>query len=93
MSLALTSVNVPREPGEILTPLDVVELAELNAPLMKTVLVNWLVKTQFVSTPAVACHVETMPFVFLKGMQLGAGARVGSKKTSLLASVSVNVKT
>lgn len=92
MNLEATNANVPREPGEIPTPLDAMDQAGLSAMLMMIALDNWLVRIMFVSTHAVPCLVESMPFAFLKGMQLGADARVVSQKTRKQESVSVNVK-
>lgn len=59
---------------------------------MKTVtaLDNWLVKPMLVSIHAVHCHVESMPFAYQKGMQLGAGVRVDLLKTRKQANVLVS---
>lgn len=91
MSLEATSVNAPKAPEEILTPLDVLALEELNAMKTMIALVNLPVKAMFVSILAALCPVESMPFAFLNAMQPGADVNQASLKTNQLANVSASV--
>ena len=93
MNLAAINVSVPKEPVETPTPLDVTAQYEQNVAKMKTALVNWHVRTTFASTLAVPSHVEVRPFASLRGMLLGVGAKLGSKRTRPLENAFQNAKT
>lgn len=75
------------------TPLDVMALYEQNVAKMKTVPVNWHVRTTFVSTLAAPFPVEVRPFASLRGMLLGVGAKLGSRRTRPLENAFQSAKT
>ena len=75
------------------TPLDVTVPSEQNVAKMKTVPVNWHVKTTFASTLAVPSLVEVRPFASLRGMLLGVGAKLGSRRTRPLENAFQSAKT
>ena len=76
-----------------LTPLAVTALYEQNVAKMKTVPVNWHVRTTFVSTLAAPSPVEVRPFASLKGMPLGVDAKLGSRRTRPLENAFQSAKT
>ena len=67
--------------------------SEQNVAKMKTVLVNWHVRTTFVSTLAALSHVEVRPFASLRGMLLGVDAKLGSRRTRPLENAFQSAKT